>query len=1520
MFKIEAMKNLIIYAISFFVLSSLSVVHAQTSNIPNSSTPYSSPTLVGLPTAYNQGANTTPTLFNYTRSFRPLVPVTDKNDSRFTLQPSSVSSYDVDVVTFYANGWGENIQTIHRAGRSYDKDLIVPTDCRSSLTQNSFLPYAISWRSKFQMNPFADQRSYYQGAFPNEGGTSYAQQKTTFITPTGYAAPDISKKVCPPGASFVGNNVGSSMMTDINDGTESVKVLVVENGIPVLGNSLYGASANEYPAGYLYVKVQTGTEGQKVVVFNRKDGLPVCKREYTGASTYLETYYLFNELHQLKYIFPPKAVEAFKAPGVNWNFTGATGTAILSNLCFKYTYDKYGNTIATYTPGKSDPDVVVLDKQFRPVLSQSALLKAQGKWYFTIYDKADRAVFTGLVTSSYSLTDWDNLIRGVTSLPGGIQGGSIYDYLINGFNGAYPASIQDCDIHQYNFYDSYAYNEITSLFNNQQPQFNTGYASEYLTGSSEYTQPLPYLLLNGKLTASKTKVLDNTSSFPNQWISSVYFYDQRGNVIQEQTRNPWNTTLWDVSTYQYNFSGQKILDILEHNAPPGSNKAITKVVKKYTYDLFNSGRIKDVQQKIDNSTWRYIYTTKYNDLGQVSQVRLGGTIETQDFLYNIRGQLKSINKDYVDGQSTAFTDKTFGADLSYDYGFTTARKDGRLSGIVWRGAGQSANKRAYGYQYDKLGRLTGAEFREYSNTAATGQPVQMAWNKNKIDFTVSNLAYDANSNILSMDQRGVGIVGGSYQPVDMDKLTYQYAANSNQLDNVTDPSGNYNLNDFTDGHTGAGDYAYDQDGNLIKDQNKGITSIQYNHLDLPQQTTITSGQTVNGITNIYDASGASLQKTVTDNTNNTTTSYLYWGPFVYKKINTGSIALQYVLHDVGRSRYNASSNTFAYDYFVTDHLGNVRTVVTAEASEGVAQEYLATHELAAANVEGLIFANLDDVRAPDPEGGLELVAKLDGSASDTRVGTALLLNVMAGDKFKVKTNSYYEGEVSPEYENTGTMVSSLISALGGTPPGGEGGEGGDENIVNRIFGHSDFVNAYDAMKEQVINNEKPRAFLNYIVFDEKFAVVKDQSGMLQTTGRPAEWSLQELPNDLEIKQNGYLLVYISNESHGTVWFDNVDITYYKGQLLEEQHYYPFGLTIKEGQNNPVPNKFLFQGNVMQDELKMNLYDFNFRQYDQQIGRFTGVDLLADNGQESWNPYHFCNNDPANFTDPTGLRAYTRPNPEVYYSDGNTWYGATYYPGADVYIIRTMPVGWSPFFNSPAAWAVSGGSGPTANGGGNLAIGGGGSGGGDGLLNMKYNGQGAAPKAPPTVTMKPASNYDYSIKEMSDKQSEDLNYIFHGNGGNIFSRWARIIQRDWNADPQTQEDIDDFTTAVLSQVGLGLARGNSIPKNQKTPFRTNLPKPVGKTVLGHYPEYVKLAEQLKARFFNIPLSVWEKMTEAERWAANVKFLDRMIQRGDDIILATSFNKARANSYFARELKYLLEKGYKPSADGMRLIKR
>jgi RHS repeat-associated protein len=58
------------------------------------------------------------------------------------------------------------------------------------------------------------------------------------------------------------------------------------------------------------------------------------------------------------------------------------------------------------------------------------------------------------------------------------------------------------------------------------------------------------------------------------------------------------------------------------------------------------------------------------------------------------------------------------------------------------------------------------------------------------------------------------------------------------------------------------------------------------------------------------------------------------------------------------------------------------------------------------------------------------------------------------------------------------------------------------------------------------------------------------------------------------------------------------------------------------------------GNEYEDEGELNYSNTFYRKYDAQIGRFTGIDIRAEE-QVYLNPYHFGANNPVLFNDPMG---------------------------------------------------------------------------------------------------------------------------------------------------------------------------------------------------------------------------------------------------------------------------------------------
>jgi|GEM_PF-1410764 len=95
--------------------------------------------------------------------------------------------------------------------------------------------------------------------------------------------------------------------------------------------------------------------------------------------------------------------------------------------------------------------------------------------------------------------------------------------------------------------------------------------------------------------------------------------------------------------------------------------------------------------------------------------------------------------------------------------------------------------------------------------------------------------------------------------------------------------------------------------------------------------------------------------------------------------------------------------------------------------------------------------------------------------------------------------------------------------------------------------------------------------------------------------------------------------------------------------------------------------------------------------------------------------------------------------------------------------------------------------------------------------------------------------------------------------------------------------------------------------------------VPQKVIGHYPEYVDMSNKLGTKPFSIPDNIWNRMTPAEQWTANQKFLDRAIAKSSEFNLATPADKVRPGSYLQKEIEYLTSQGYKLSSDGTKLVK-
>jgi len=314
------------------------------------------------------------------------------------------------------------------------------------------------------------------------------------------------------------------------------------------------------------------------------------------------------------------------------------------------------------------------------------------------------------------------------------------------------------------------------------------------------------------------------------------------------------------------------------------------------FALYNK-RKDEVAQQINNQDKELISTSNYDELGQFEAKAVGNLasssirLQTIDYTYNVRGWLKNINQD------TENDNDLFNFSLMYNDIADTTKKlyNGNISQTSWHTLNTDSSIKTYSYTYDALNRITSAN------------------GTNTDHYDLDLVAYDKNGNITALNRKGHTNIGATSFGT-MDNLVYDYGiANGNKLLGVTDTG--ETTTGFKDGTNTGDDFTYDTNGNLLTDANKGITSISYNHLNLP--TEVVFGSASNMIKYRYDATGVKLQKEVVENGNPPTVTK-YANGFIYEQDE-----LQFFGQPEGYVQKDGTGN-FEYVYNYTDHLGNVR--------------------------------------------------------------------------------------------------------------------------------------------------------------------------------------------------------------------------------------------------------------------------------------------------------------------------------------------------------------------------------------------------------------------------------------------------------------------------------------------------------------------------------------------------------------------------------------------------------------------
>jgi RHS repeat-associated protein len=935
-------------------------------------------------------------------------------------------------------------------------------------------------------------------------------------------------------------------------------------------------SSGFYPANELRVKETVDEQGFSVREYIDKRGHVVIKRVQLG-SEWIETHYVFDDFGLLRYTIQPEGIA---------QLNGDPDENFIDKWVYQYRYDKRKRLIEKKIPGAGWV-YMIYDERDRLVLTQDANQRTLNEWMFTKYDQLNRIIVNGIHTYN-DPSNPDKIITRSEMAEKISQQEFSEEYIgttdFYGYtNTIFP--VENIQVLTVSYYDNY--NFIEQVYQNW---------FQYSPGVSDKLPQQPNIKVKGIVTGAMTRILNS-----DNWQRNVTWFDKQYKAIQTLSENHLGGI--DRSTSICDFTGKVVTSILTHEKP---NQSIT-IKEEFNYD--HAGRLLAHYHSVNANPKVLLKSLQYNTLGQLTEKNLHGgvtgALQSIDYRYNIRGFLTHINNANLlhDGGITNDDGNDwFGMELRYQnpsLPSTAAQFNGNISEMEWKSSGQG--RQLYAFEYDPLNRLKAAMYYDLENPLNNGRYNEIIG------------GYDRNGNIQNLDR--FGKAGEIFEQID--KLRYEYTGN--RLLAVTETGTNHEEG-FNDVHITGDDYTYDANGNMSQDQNKTV-DIHYNLLNLPQ-TVLKQGGTER-VDYTYSASGVKLAQVVGAAAVRTD----YSGPFQYE-----NGVLKFIQHAEGRLLPN--DGAWEYQYFLKDHLGNIRVTFTAAPQ---IESFMATLETENQPEESAQFINYNDVAKVNATlfdhtviEETHYAMRLDKKGMRKK-GLAKAIAVMPGDTIKLEVFGKYIDADKSNW-NMALKNAMLTISSGGVTPGAVDAPVQTITGVNNIPVDGLLTKGED-------DKNGVQGYLNYLVFDRNFKF--RDGGYIRLTDHAKENGSgvehEQLYGEIVADQQGYVYAYLSNEGeNASVYFDDFSITQVHSAVIQVENYYPFGLTFNSfATDNSVAQKFGFNGKEQQDQLGLNWLDYGARMYHPETGRWSVIDPMAEQ-TSGFSPYNYAFNNPVLFIDPDGM--------------------------------------------------------------------------------------------------------------------------------------------------------------------------------------------------------------------------------------------------------------------------------------------